>query len=50
MKSVYIYGGILLLSLGLATQQWTKKPSQISGEEVFVLYGEKDGLESIVWD
>ena len=50
MKSVYIYGGILILSLGLASQQWTKKPSRLSGEEVFVLYGEEATLESIVWD
>ena len=50
MKSMYIYGGILVVSLGAAWAQWKKDPSLVSGEEVVVLYGDADKLESLVWD
>ena len=50
MKSIYIYGGVLIVSLGAAWTQWKKEPSLVSGEEVVVLYGDADKIESLVWD
>ena len=50
MKSMYIYGGILIVSLGASWAQWKKEPSLVSGAEVVVLYGDADKIESLVWD
>ena len=50
MKSLYIYGGVLIVSLGAAWTQWKKEPSLVSGEEVVVLYGDAAKIDSLVWD
>ena len=38
MKSILAYGSFLALSLGLAYARWTKPPSELSDEEIVMVY------------
>jgi hypothetical protein len=47
MRSVYISGSILLVSMGLAWLRWTAEPDKIGDNEVLVMQGKSDDIENI---
>lgn len=47
--STLAYGGVLVLSLGLAWVRWTADPDPLSDDAVVLLQGQAEDLERVIW-
>ena len=48
-RSVLIYGGLLVVLLGLAWTDWTREPELDVGDKIIVAQGSVDEIERIVF-
>ncbi len=49
MRSVLIYGGLLVASLGIAWARWTAEPTPDLDGQIILLPGDAEDIEKIVW-